>query len=302
MIYHPSHFNELSPGADLDVLLTFISGILRLSTKYIILELRRRCITLLVARFPTSYQGYLASPKPFTPSTGSTSPDHGDTSVSSTITFSLVPSPNGTQPDTSTASQPQPQPLLSRSSSQRHNHRHRHSHRHSTPHHHHHQAHTQTPDRSNSNPNLPPKPKFSSIMRAIAFGTENNVPTILPYASYLLARTSSPRRFLPPRSLLFWHQKTIILVGRTHLHAAQAALSHAFLASFEPSSACASPGTCKATLGPMVECALLLGVDGRGPDPLRPWKRWEKLGVCRKCVHARGRYGRGREGVWERLP
>ncbi|KAF8054856.1 hypothetical protein FPV67DRAFT_1437759, partial [Lyophyllum atratum] len=112
------HFNEPSPCADVDVLLTFISCILRLSKKYIILELRKRCLALLVVCFSTLYQGYLApSSKPFTPSTGSTeyTTDHDDMYVYSTTTFTLIPSTNPTQPDTSAESQPQPLP--SRSSS-----------------------------------------------------------------------------------------------------------------------------------------------------------------------------------------
>ena len=54
----PSHFDNLPPEAELDPLLDFISGILRLSTKYVIRSLRHRCISLLSSKFPTSFKAY----------------------------------------------------------------------------------------------------------------------------------------------------------------------------------------------------------------------------------------------------
>ncbi|KAF8074481.1 hypothetical protein FPV67DRAFT_582605 [Lyophyllum atratum] len=323
-IYHPSHFDKLSPSADLDALLTFIGGILRLSTKYVINELRKRCTALLVARFPTSYQEYLATgPKPYTPTTvrsptsdNSTSQD--DTSWSNTVTFTLVPTPQS-QASSSTAfqvqSQPQPQPQPSPFHSSTSNHSNSHpstdrhgsrSRRHSS---HHHRDRDRDRDRDTPKhkpkDEHPPKPKGSSIMRAIALANETNILTILPYAYYLLARTSDPRRYLShsPSSALSWHQKTLTLVGRAHLHTAEVSMSHAFLVAFEPAPTCvAVGGTCKNARGPLVEWALL-GTTGRGPEPLRPWERWEKLGVCLMCVgHARRRHERGREEVWNRLP
>ncbi|KIK02834.1 hypothetical protein K443DRAFT_96264 [Laccaria amethystina LaAM-08-1] len=57
-IYYSSHFNNLPPHSDLGTLVDFISGILRLSTKYVFHSLRRRCIFLLLSKFPTSFAAY----------------------------------------------------------------------------------------------------------------------------------------------------------------------------------------------------------------------------------------------------
>ncbi|KAJ6507287.1 hypothetical protein C8R47DRAFT_88791 [Mycena vitilis] len=55
-IYHPSHFDTL-PDELADVL-SWISGMLRLSTKYMIVSLRQRCISILKARFPATFADY----------------------------------------------------------------------------------------------------------------------------------------------------------------------------------------------------------------------------------------------------
>ncbi|KAG5732407.1 hypothetical protein E4T56_gene11320 [Termitomyces sp. T112] len=340
-IYHPSHFDDLPADADLDVLLEFISGILRLSTKYIIPALRKRCISLLSARFPTTYEDYMASsPRPYTPSmaksAGERFEDHGVvqddtiatmttpvTATYSTVTFSLAP----TSPPTTLASSIYPVPSSSRPINPIPNNaahpsptipptiRHSRSRRHSSQRHDHHRNREQDHERSRDKPSKPtkpfktpsipsfPLPKSSSLMRTITLAQSTNVPTILPYLYYLLARTSSPRRFLShsPTSLS-WHQKTLVLVGRTHLHAAELSLSHAFLIAFEASPNCVTPNACRASRGPMMEWAMLC-TTGRGPEPLRPWERWERLGVCERCVgHAKGKHERGRREVWERLP
>lgn len=59
-MYHPDHFDNLAPGADLDTLMTFISGILRLSTKYMIRYLRQRCISLFLTKLPSTFDSYEA--------------------------------------------------------------------------------------------------------------------------------------------------------------------------------------------------------------------------------------------------
>ncbi|KAF8958238.1 hypothetical protein BDZ97DRAFT_1842464 [Flammula alnicola] len=69
-VYIPDHFESLPADADLDTVLTFISGILRLSTKYMIRYLRQRCITLLLAKLPHTFEGYEAKS-----SASCTSPD-----------------------------------------------------------------------------------------------------------------------------------------------------------------------------------------------------------------------------------
>jgi hypothetical protein len=131
---------------------------------------------------------------------------------------------------------------------------------------------------------------------------QTNVPLILPYASYLIARTS-PRRLLShsPTSLS-WHQKTICLVGREHLRLAEMSLTHAFLLAFQPSPRCLSPAFCGNARGPHAEWHVLEG-GGRGPNPLRAYERWERMNVCSECVRdSRRAHERGREEVWERLP
>ncbi|KAG6871982.1 hypothetical protein C0995_014257 [Termitomyces sp. Mi166 len=301
-IYHPSHFDDLPEDADLDELLEFVGGILRLSTKYIIPALRKRCVSLLTARFPTTYEDYLAlSPRPYTPSmvkspgvTQDSTPPVMETH--STVIFSLASTPPTTaasstyptaQPQSTPTAQPQPTtpPPSHRS----------HSRRRSSHH---------SRDKSSTKSNKPPSPpSSSSVMRTITLAQSTNIPLILPYLYYILARTSSPRRFLShsPTSLS-WHQKTLVLIGRTQLHAAELSLSHAFLIAFEASPSCLTPNACRASRGPMVEWAMLC-TTGRGPEPLRPWERWEKLGVCERCVgHAKGRHERGRREVWEKLP
>jgi len=57
-IYRPDHFDSLPADANLETVLNFIQGILRLSTKYIIRYLRQRCISLLLTKFPSTLDGY----------------------------------------------------------------------------------------------------------------------------------------------------------------------------------------------------------------------------------------------------
>ncbi|KAJ7141199.1 hypothetical protein C8R44DRAFT_658848 [Mycena epipterygia] len=57
-IYHPSHFDTLPE--ELGEMLSWISGMLRLSTKYMIVSLRQRCIAILKGRFPTTFPDYNA--------------------------------------------------------------------------------------------------------------------------------------------------------------------------------------------------------------------------------------------------
>ncbi|KAF5373481.1 hypothetical protein D9615_009460 [Tricholomella constricta] len=53
-LYEPFHFDKLAPDADLATLIQFVSGILRISTKYNILTLREKCIAVLRTKFPSS--------------------------------------------------------------------------------------------------------------------------------------------------------------------------------------------------------------------------------------------------------
>ncbi|KAF7315916.1 Zn-dependent hydrolase oxidoreductase family [Mycena indigotica] len=55
-IYRPGHLDQ--PPDNLEELLPWISGILRLSTKYLITSPRTRCITILKAKFPVTFDEY----------------------------------------------------------------------------------------------------------------------------------------------------------------------------------------------------------------------------------------------------
>ncbi|KDR71365.1 hypothetical protein GALMADRAFT_254142 [Galerina marginata CBS 339.88] len=59
-VYIPEYFDSCSPDYDLEHILSFTSGILRLSTKYMIRYLRQRCISLLLNKLPHTYAGYEA--------------------------------------------------------------------------------------------------------------------------------------------------------------------------------------------------------------------------------------------------
>ncbi|KAF8064857.1 hypothetical protein FPV67DRAFT_158026 [Lyophyllum atratum] len=53
-LYEPFHFDKLASNTDLAMLIEFVSGILRISTKYNILCLREKCIAVLKTKFPSS--------------------------------------------------------------------------------------------------------------------------------------------------------------------------------------------------------------------------------------------------------
>ncbi|KAF9556551.1 hypothetical protein CPC08DRAFT_641412 [Agrocybe pediades] len=59
-VYVPDHFDAVTHDSTLESILSFIGGILRLSTKYMIRYLRQRCISLLVAKIPNTFVGYEA--------------------------------------------------------------------------------------------------------------------------------------------------------------------------------------------------------------------------------------------------
>ncbi|TFK35207.1 hypothetical protein BDQ12DRAFT_688397 [Crucibulum laeve] len=56
-IYDPFHFDTLSPEAGLSAVITFISGILRVSTKYNMHVLRSKCISIIAHKFPSTLAG-----------------------------------------------------------------------------------------------------------------------------------------------------------------------------------------------------------------------------------------------------
>ncbi|KAK2462905.1 hypothetical protein APHAL10511_005103 [Amanita phalloides] len=57
VVYHPFHFDQLPVDADLNTLITFISGILKLSTKYLMRHVRQKCMAVLQSKFPSTIQG-----------------------------------------------------------------------------------------------------------------------------------------------------------------------------------------------------------------------------------------------------
>ena len=57
MICRSSHFDSLPSDADLSKLISFLSGILRISTKYNMTLLRHKCISVLRTKFPATLHG-----------------------------------------------------------------------------------------------------------------------------------------------------------------------------------------------------------------------------------------------------
>ncbi|KAJ3740640.1 hypothetical protein DFH05DRAFT_435720 [Lentinula detonsa] len=56
-LYNP-HFDDFPSDSELEDILNFISGTLRLSSKYMIHSLRRKCITLFTRTLPATLEGY----------------------------------------------------------------------------------------------------------------------------------------------------------------------------------------------------------------------------------------------------
>ncbi|TFK70215.1 hypothetical protein BDN72DRAFT_819245 [Pluteus cervinus] len=57
VLYQPFYFDKLPSNADLGSLVKFISGILRISTKYSMRILRQKCIAILQSKFPSTLAG-----------------------------------------------------------------------------------------------------------------------------------------------------------------------------------------------------------------------------------------------------
>lgn len=211
-IYDPSYFDDLPSDVDLGQILNFVSGILKLSTKYLIRSFRQRCIALLTSKLPTTFTDYIA--------------------------------------------------------------------------------------KSTRDP--PEKYDSDSIMRAAVLAQENNVPEILPYAYYCIARMS-PRRILQQRTHdISWKDKTVCLVGRERLRMAEMTLSYSFLLVFQRSAMCESY-LCADARGPHAEWHVVDAA--KSPNPLRKYTTWSRLNVCHVCVaHCQHLHQKGREEVWDRLP
>ncbi|KAF5375824.1 hypothetical protein D9757_011187 [Collybiopsis confluens] len=125
-LYNPSHFDDFPADAELNTILDFISGILRLATKYMIQSLRRKCISLFTRTLPATLE--------------------------------------------------------------------------------------ECDGRASRGPLTSKHLRSDVIMRAIRLAQETDVPTVLPYASYCLARLPS-RRILEQRpGDISWQQKTEFLM------------------------------------------------------------------------------------------
>ncbi|KIM37361.1 hypothetical protein M413DRAFT_20350 [Hebeloma cylindrosporum] len=57
VIYDVFHFDRIKPDTSLSSLITFLSGILRISTKYHMQGLRNKCITIIQDKFPSTLSG-----------------------------------------------------------------------------------------------------------------------------------------------------------------------------------------------------------------------------------------------------
>ncbi|KAF5329150.1 hypothetical protein D9611_013173 [Ephemerocybe angulata] len=149
-------------------------------------------------------------------------------------------------------------------------------------------------------PSLHERYKSDTVMRAVTLAKETNVPTILPYAYYCVARMSMKRLMKEREGDLGWKEKCLCMVGRERLRWAEMSVSHSFLLVFQRSSTCTTL-TCAHTRGPHAEWHLLEA--GKSPNPLRAFVRWPQLNVCKDCeVYCQGVHLAGRRDVWKRLP
>ncbi|KAF9557088.1 hypothetical protein CPC08DRAFT_736881 [Agrocybe pediades] len=57
VIYDAFHFDKIKPDTSLSALITFIAGILRISTKYSMQALRNKCISIIQDKFPSTLRG-----------------------------------------------------------------------------------------------------------------------------------------------------------------------------------------------------------------------------------------------------
>ncbi|KIK55447.1 hypothetical protein GYMLUDRAFT_175576 [Collybiopsis luxurians FD-317 M1] len=142
--------------------------------------------------------------------------------------------------------------------------------------------------------------KSNVIMRAIRLAQETDVPIVLPFAFYCLARLPSSRILEDKPGDISWQQKTVCLVGRERLRYAEMSFSHSFLLGFKPALTCTNL-LCAAARSPHTEWHLLEA--SRHPHPLRPYTRWHALNVCLECVsNAKRQHSQGRQDVWKCLP
>ncbi|TFK35208.1 hypothetical protein BDQ12DRAFT_321953 [Crucibulum laeve] len=143
--------------------------------------------------------------------------------------------------------------------------------------------------------------KSETVMRAVHLAHECNLPALLPYLYYCVARMGSGRILKKREGDISWELKATCLVGRERLYQARMALSHTFLLAFTPSPACQTH-LCAHARGPHAEWHILEATE-KAPNPLRSYTRWGQLHVCIDCIEeCKRRHEGGRKEVWERLP
>ncbi|KAJ8073279.1 hypothetical protein PM082_020151 [Marasmius tenuissimus] len=211
-LYFPSHFDQLQiPSAEPHTMITFISGILRLSTKYLNPLLRTRCISILHTYIPTTHPSY-------------------------------------------------------------------------------------------DSPPVKRRLKSDELMLLARLARETNVPTILPYLFYCIARLSPARILKDDPNDISWRDKTIAQIGRERLRHAEMSMSHSFLLGFVPSPNCKTLFLCSAARGPHTAWHHLDG-SGKSANPLKEFVKWKDMNVCEECVElCKKMHEEGRTAVWNVLP
>ncbi|KAG7086238.1 hypothetical protein E1B28_002209 [Marasmius oreades] len=213
-LYFSSHFDQLHvPEAEPDAMLKFVSGILRLSTKYLNHTLRKKCISILHSYIPVTFEEYK---------------QHAARSLR--------------------------------------------------------------------------RFKSDTLMACARLAQETNVPTILPYLFYCIARLSPQRILKGDPGDICWRDKTICQIGRERLRHAEMSMSHSFLLAFVPAAKCKTIFLCSAARGPHAAWHSLEG-SGKSSNPLKEFGKWKDLNVCEECIEfCKDAHKEGRTAVWECLP
>lgn len=262
-VYDPSYFEDnFSSSADMDAVLTFVSGILRLSTKYLIRSLRVRCISILATRLPATFEEYHIR------SAGSSS--------------KIAPSSRRNN----AASSPQPTHLPSTTSLHT-----LYSAYTMSP----------SPSQSHDAAVTKQRLRSDTVMRAIALAHETNVLQILPYLYYCAARISLHRLLKDREGDISWRLKAILLAGRERLRYAELSLSYSFLCVFQRAPQCKGGISCAHTRGPENEWRIVQCSKAPNPMKLYSgWDKLGVCRDC--VEFNKGLHETGRREVWERLP
>ncbi|KAK1234695.1 hypothetical protein PQX77_002092 [Marasmius sp. AFHP31] len=155
---------------------------------------------------------------------------------------------------------------------------------------------------SHDSPPVKRRLKSDELMLLIRLARETNVPTILPYLFYCIARLSPARILKDDPNDISWRDKTIARIGRERLRHAEMSMSHSFLLGFVPSPNCKTISLCSAARGPHTAWHSLDG-SGKSANPLKEFGKWKDLNVCEECVElCKKMHEEGRTAVWNCLP